>query len=82
MHTDHRGSDTMNEKNTRFRSEYIRDYLVYQGIRSSRITVKGYGESQPIITEEAINKYKKIDKKKYEILHQRNRRTEIKITAI
>mgnify|MGYP006206576481 CR=1 FL=1 len=82
VHTDHRGSDTMNEKITRFRSEYIRDYLVYQGIRSSRITVKGYGESQPIITEEAINKYNKIDKKKYEILHQRNCRTEIKITAI
>ncbi len=82
VHTDHRGSDTMNEKITRFRSEYVRDYLVYQGIQSSRITAKGYGESQPIVAEEAINKYKKTDKKKYEILHQRNRRTEIKITGI
>ncbi len=82
VHTDHRGSDTMNEKISRFRSEYVRDYLVYKGIQSSRMTAKGYGESQPIVSEAEINKYKKTDKKKYEILHQRNRRTEIKITGI
>ena len=82
VHSDHRGSDTMNEKITRFRSEYVRNYLVCQGIQSSRITAKGYGESQPIVSEEEISKYKKTDKRKYEILHQRNRRTEIKITGI
>ena len=82
VHTDHRGSDTMNLKITQFRSEYVRNYLVSRGISSSRVTARGYGESQLVVPEKETDKYKKTDKLKYETLNQRNRRTEIRIIGI
>lgn len=82
VHTDHRGSDTMNVKITRFRADYVRNYLIWRGIDSSRITAKGYGESQLIVPETETNKYKTTDKMKYETLHQRNRRTELTIVGL
>lgn len=81
-HSDSRGSDSMNLKITQLRSESVKNYLVSRGLSASRITAKGYGETQLLISEEEINKYKKTDKRVVEALHQRNRRTEIKIIAI
>lgn len=82
VHTDHRGSDTMNLKMTQFRSEYVRNYLVSRGISSSRVIARGYGESQLIVPEKETDNYKKTDKLKWETLHQRNRRTELKIIRV
>ncbi len=82
VHTDHRGSDTSNARITQFRAESVRNYLIARGIPSLRITAKGYGESQLVVPSEEIEKYRKTDKKTYEALHQRNRRTELKITGI
>jgi peptidoglycan-associated lipoprotein len=82
VHMDSRGSDPSNLKLTQWRSEQVRNYLVKQGVPESRLTAKGYGETQLIISEEEINKYKKTDKLQYEKLHQGNRRTELKIIRL
>lgn len=82
VHTDSRGSDPSSLKLTRLRSEQVTNYLVKRGVPESQLTTKGYGETQLIISEEEVNKYKKTNKLQYETLHQRNRRTELKIIRI
>ncbi|HCZ35478.1 MAG TPA: hypothetical protein DHV26_06070 [Cytophagales bacterium] len=49
-HTDSRGSDTYNENLSQGRSQSVVDYLISQGIDSSRLEAHGYGESRPIDT--------------------------------
>lgn len=49
-HTDSRGSDTYNENLSQGRSQSVVDYLITQGIDSSRLQAHGYGESKPIDT--------------------------------
>jgi len=73
-HTDSRGSDRINQTLSQKRAQSCVDYLISQGIPSSRIVAKGYGESQ------LLNKCKNgitCD----EADHQKNRRTEIKILS-
>ncbi|OFX25731.1 MAG: hypothetical protein A2033_16780 [Bacteroidetes bacterium GWA2_31_9] len=71
-HTDSRGTDVYNQKLSQKRAESAVEYIISQGIKSDRITAKGYGESKPAIdckfcTEEE---------------HQINRRTEFTVTKI
>ncbi|MFH1195470.1 MAG: OmpA family protein [bacterium] len=47
-HTDYIGSDKYNQGLSERRAQTVKDYLVGKGIASSRLTVKGYGESMPI----------------------------------
>ena len=47
-HTDSKGSDTYNLNLSQGRSQSVVDYLVSQGIDSSRLQAQGYGESKPI----------------------------------
>lgn len=47
-HTDARASDAYNMKLSQARAESARNYLISKGIDASRLTAKGYGESQPI----------------------------------
>ncbi|HEY9098555.1 MAG TPA: OmpA family protein [Thiobacillus sp.] len=47
-HTDSVGSDQYNESLSLRRAESVRAYLISKGISADRLTVKGYGESQPI----------------------------------
>jgi OOP family OmpA-OmpF porin len=47
-HTDSIGSDVYNQKLSERRANAVRDYMVSQGIDSSRITTRGYGETRPI----------------------------------
>lgn len=47
-HTDSVGSDQYNQSLSLRRAESVRDYLISKGISAERLTVKGYGESQPI----------------------------------
>lgn len=51
-HCDHRGSDDYNMKLSQARAESAMNYLVQKGVDSSRLRAKGYGESQPIATNE------------------------------
>lgn len=49
-HTDSVGSESLNEKLSDERAKSVRDYLIANGIDSSRLTSKGFGESKPIAT--------------------------------
>ena len=46
-HADDRGSDVYNQQLSEKRAAAVRDYLVSKGISSSRLAIKGVGESQP-----------------------------------
>lgn len=51
-HTDSKGSDSYNENLSQGRSQAVVDYLISQGIDSSRLEAHGYGESKPIDTND------------------------------
>jgi peptidoglycan-associated lipoprotein len=74
-HTDARGKDDFNMKLSQQRAQAAVDYIVSKGIDKSRITAKGYGESK------LKNKCKN-NVKCTEAEHEKNRRTEFKVTKI
>ncbi len=76
-HTDTRGNDEANMTLSRNRAKSVRDYLVEQGLAQARLEYKGYGETQPIHTDEEIAELESEDER--EAAHQENRRTEYKI---
>jgi len=47
-HCDADGSDAYNRRLSDRRAKAVRDYLVKKGVPATRMTAKGYGESQPI----------------------------------
>jgi len=51
-HTDSVGSDAYNQGLSERRANAVRDYLVSKGIKASRLTARGYGESQPVATND------------------------------
>jgi outer membrane protein OmpA-like peptidoglycan-associated protein len=51
-HTDSKGSDDYNLNLSQGRSQSVVDYIVSQGIDSSRLTAHGYGEGKPIDTND------------------------------
>lgn len=71
-HTDNIGSDEYNMELSQRRAQSCVDYLISEGISSSRISAKGYGESMPI----APNTIKGKDNPEG---RQLNRRTEFKV---
>lgn len=76
-HTDTRGDEKENQKLAELRAKSVVDYLIQNGIAVNRLQFKGYGETQPKITDQAISLLKtEQDKEK---AHQQNRRTEYKI---
>ncbi|MFB6257586.1 MAG: OmpA family protein [Flavobacteriales bacterium] len=66
-HTDSQGSKAYNEDLSQRRAQSVVDYLVEHGISRSRLEAKGYGETQPIATNDT------------EEGRQKNRRTEFKV---
>lgn len=76
-HTDTRGDAAENQKLSDARAKSVKDYLVSQGIDVARLSSKGYGESKPIFSDEAIAQLKTENEK--EKAHQENRRTEYTI---
>ncbi|UYZ58450.1 OmpA family protein [Hymenobacter latericus] len=70
-HTDARGKDAFNQDLSQRRAQSAVDYIISKGIDKSRITARGYGETRPVIRTA-----------KTEAEHQRNRRTEFKVTKI
>jgi outer membrane protein OmpA-like peptidoglycan-associated protein len=51
-HTDNVGDDAFNMKLSHDRAKSVREYLVNAGIGGDRIQAKGYGESNPIATND------------------------------
>ena len=66
-HTDNVGEEDANLLLSRKRAENVRAYLIRNGIDQSRIKATGYGESQPIATNNTPEG------------RQKNRRTEVRI---
>jgi len=66
-HTDNTGNDAHNIKLSQDRANTIRNYLLKKGIKSTQVTTKGYGATEPVAdnaTEDG---------------RQLNRRTEVRI---
>ncbi len=51
-HTDNVGDDAMNMKLSHDRAKAVREYLVKAGIGADRIQAKGYGEANPIASND------------------------------
>jgi OOP family OmpA-OmpF porin len=51
-HTDSIGSDAYNQKLSERRAIAVKDYLTSKGIKASRLTAKGYGESMPVASND------------------------------
>lgn len=66
-HTDWMGSDAYNQKLSERRAASVVDYLVSKGIPASRLSAKGFGETQPVATNETADG------------REHNRRTELHI---
>lgn len=47
-HTDSQGNEQYNQGLSERRAQAVADYLIAQGVDAGSITVKGYGESQPV----------------------------------
>lgn len=67
-HTDSTGSSSLNQKLSQKRADAVKDYLIENGIDASRLESKGYGEANPIDTNDT------------RAGRANNRRVEIKVT--
>jgi len=47
-HTDCKGSDSYNLKLSQLRADYVKNYIISQGIAGERLEAKGMGESSPL----------------------------------
>ena len=77
-HTDSRAPADYNDDLSKKRARSAVDYIVSKGVDPGRITAKGYGESILIVSDEVIDGIETEEEK--EKAHQRNRRTEFKVT--
>ena len=68
-HTDNIGTSAYNLELSNSRAKSVYKYLIENGINQERLTYKGYGESQPVSTNES------------ELGKAENRRTEMKILS-
>lgn len=51
-HTDDRGAAAYNASLSQRRAESVRSYLIGQGVAANRLSAKGYGEAEPIDTNQ------------------------------
>lgn len=72
-HTDTRGGDEANMELSRKRAQSCVDYLISKGVDGERMEPRGYGETQPRLTDDFI--YALPTKEEQEAAHQKNRRT-------
>ena len=68
-HTDNSGDAAMNERLSQERADAVRDYLVKQGVDSSELVAKGFGDTKPVASNDT-------EEGKF-----RNRRIEFSITT-
>ena len=66
-HTDNVGSAASNLKLSQERAEAVKEFLINQGIDSSRIVARGYGQTVPVAENSTP------------VGRSKNRRTEIRI---
>lgn len=66
-HTDNIGSPETNKKLSEDRANSVKQYLISKGISASRLTAKGYGDTQPVADNDT------------DLGRKQNRRTEVRI---
>jgi outer membrane protein OmpA-like peptidoglycan-associated protein len=76
-HTDSRGDATKNLQLSEARAKAVYEFLLLEGIAANRLTFKGYGSTQPIVSNAAIANLS--EAAQIEAAHQKNRRTCYKI---
>ena len=69
-HTDNVGDDESNQVLSENRAKAVYDYLIQQGIDQSRLSFAGYGETDPIDTNETPEG------------RANNRRTQFRVTGL
>lgn len=69
-HTDSTGSDAYNQALSERRADAVASYLVSRGVESARLEALGYGETQPIASNDTIEG------------RGQNRRVEIKVVPV
>lgn len=69
-HTDSTGSDAYNQALSERRATSVADYLAGHGVQPQRIATRGYGESQPVASNDT------------DAGRAANRRVEVKITPV
>ena len=69
-HTDNTGSRELNNALSNNRAKAVYTYLVEKGIDATRLSSKGYADTEPIASNDSVRGRAK------------NRRTEFKITAV
>jgi outer membrane protein OmpA-like peptidoglycan-associated protein len=69
-HTDSTGSDAYNQALSERRAQAVSDYLSARGVARARIGIRGYGESQPIASNDS------------DTGRAENRRVEIKVVPV
>lgn len=52
-HTDNQGSERYNQQLSRARAQSVREYLVSKGVNAAQLSVAGYGESQPVASNDS-----------------------------
>lgn len=68
-HTDNTGADDYNQQLSDWRAEAVSKFINEKGVKNNRITIEGYGEAQPIASNETAEG------------RQQNRRVEVAIYA-
>lgn len=68
-HTDSSGSDDYNMKLSEQRADAVNDYLVSLGVKRARLGIRGFGETQPVASNDTDSG------------RQQNRRVEVSIWA-
>lgn len=76
-HTDSQGDAAKNLLLSDARSKAVYQFLIQEGIDAARLTYKGYGSSQPIVSDAAIAQLS--NPAQVAAAHQKNRRTSYKI---
>ena len=69
-HTDSTGSDAYNQALSERRADAVASYLVSRGVESARLEALGYGETQPIASNDTVEG------------RAQNRRVEIKVVPV
>ena len=69
-HTDSVGSDAYNQDLSERRARSVADYLATHGVREARLGIRGFGETQPVASNET------------DAGRAANRRVEIKIVPV
>jgi len=69
-HTDSTGSDAYNQALSERRADSVASYLVSRGVESARLEALGYGETQPIASNDTVEG------------RSQNRRVEIKVVPV